>query len=203
MDPEISALARRTRGFMPESEGLALHTAVLGLQVPGPVLEIGAYCGLSSLYLGDAARSSGRLVFSVDHHRGSEENQAGWDHHDPGVVDPTSGRIDTLPFFRRTIAEAGLEGTVVAVVGESVAVAESWGPAVAMLFIDGGHAEAVAMADYRAWARRVVDGGVMAIHDVFADPREGGQAPFTVWRQALRDGYREAGCVGSLRLLRR
>ena len=49
------------------------------------------------------------MLFTVDHHRGSEENQAGWDHHDLEVVDPRTGRMDTLPFFRRTIEAAELK----------------------------------------------------------------------------------------------
>ena len=203
MDPALVALAARTRGFMPEAEGLALRQAALDLGVPGPILEVGSYCGLSAIYLGDAARTGGRLLFSVDHHRGSEENQVGWLHHDADLVDPSSGRMDTLPFFRETIVAAGLEGTVVAVVGESVAVAGAWSPGLAMLFIDGGHAEAVAMADYRAWAPRVLAGGVLAIHDVFLDPAAGGQAPYLVFQRAVADGFTAIGGTGSLRLLRR
>src|SRR6056297_4245253 len=107
---------------MPDDEGLALHDAVASLTVDGPVLEIGSYCGKSSVYLGAAARETGRVVFALDHHRGSEENQAGWEWHEPDLVDPDTGRMDTLPHFRRTISGAGLEGVVVAVVGDSPTV---------------------------------------------------------------------------------
>lgn len=187
---------------MPEAEGLALHQAVLNLGVPGPVLEVGSYCGLSALYLGSAARRAGRVVFTVDHHRGSEENQAGWEHHDPEVIDPRTGLMDTLPFLRRTLADADLEETVIPVVGPSLVVAAAWATPLAMLFIDGGHAEAVARADYTAWAPGVVKGGLLAIHDVFEDPRDGGQAPFHVWQTALEEGWRPAHAAGSLRVLR-
>jgi len=197
----LLALARQTRGFMPEPEGLALHRAALGLSGPGPILEIGGYCGLSALYLGSAAQGSGRVLYSVDHHRGSEENQQGWEHHDPALVDPISGRMDTLPFFRRTIEAAALEQTVVAVVGESRAVAAAWSTPLAMLFIDGGHSEAEAMADFEAWAPKLDRGGMLAIHDVFPDPADGGQAPYLLWKRALGAGFRESGTTGSLRLL--
>src|ERR1700722_17193319 len=120
MSPELLEVARTVKGFMPDDEGLALHAAgVIGGAV-GPLLEIGTYCGKSAVYLGAAARTAGSVCFTVDHHRGSEENQAGWDHHDTEVVDPQTGRMDTLPFFRRTIQTAGLEDVVVAVVGYSV-----------------------------------------------------------------------------------
>lgn len=186
---------------MPEREGLGLYRAVGDLRRPGPVLEIGGYCGLSALYLGAAARQAGRLVYSLDHHRGSQENQAGWKHHDPGLVDRRTGKMDTLPFFRQTIEEAGLEQTVVAIVGHSVLVAAAWSTPLSMLFIDGGHAEDVAMADYLAWVGHLVPGGVLAIHDVFETPADGGQAPFHVWRRARGEGFETAGVAGSLRLL--
>ena len=189
---------------MPDDEGLALHRAALAAPAAGgPMLEIGTYCGKSAVFLGAAARDRGTVLFTVDHHRGSEENQQGWEHHDPAVVDPRVGKMDTLPFFRATIHDAGLEGTVIAVVGPSTTVAANWGAALRLLFIDGGHAEDVAQADYAAWAPFVSPGGLVAIHDVFESPADGGQAPFHVWQRAVADGFtpvHELGC-GSLRVL--
>ena len=129
------------------------------------------------------------MLFTVDHHHGSEENQAGWEHHDESVVDPRTGRMDTLPFFRRTIEDAGLEDAVVGVIGDSPTVGRLLATPVGLLFIDGGHADDVAMADYVTWAGFVAPGGVLAIHDVFEDPADGGQAPFRVWQRAVADGF--------------
>jgi hypothetical protein len=189
---------------MPEAEGMALYEAglVAGPRGLGPFLEIGTYCGKSASYLGAAARQTGTLLFSVDHHRGSEELQPGWAHHDPDVVDPATGMIDTLPYARRTIQQAGLEGSVVLVVGESVPVARAWAAPLSLLFIDGGHGAAVAAADYTSWAPKVAVGGTLALHDVFADPAEGGQVPYEIFCQARASGgWEEVGAVGSLRLL--
>ncbi len=135
---DLLALADAARGFMPRDEGLALHQHAGGVDAPGPFLEVGSYCGKSSVYLGAAAEAQGRLLFALDHHRGSEENQPGWEWHEPDLVDPATGRIDTLPHFRRTIGEAGLDGTVVALVGDSPRVAAAWATPLALLFIDGG-----------------------------------------------------------------
>ncbi len=193
---------------MPEEEGLALYGAALAaaLAVPGPLLEVGTYCGKSAVYLGAAAEVSGRVVVSVDHHRGSEENQPGWEHHDPSLVDPLSGRIDTLPSARRTLESAAMEDRVVLVVGESSAVAAIWCCPLSLLFVDGGHGEQMAWTDYRAWSGKVAPGGSMAIHDVFPDPADGGRPPYELYRAALASGLWEelegAGC-GSLRVLRR
>ena len=194
-------VAKRVKGFMPDDEGLALHEAGLVGGLVGPLLEIGSYCGKSAVYLGAAARDCGTVLFTIDHHRGSEENQAGWEHHDSDVVDPLTGRMDTLPYFRRTIESAGLEASVIAVVGDSPTVGAAWRTPVGFLFIDGGHAEAVAMADYEIWAKHVVPGGVLAIHDCFEHPEDGGQAPFLVWQRAIGDGYKPLSTTGSLRVL--
>ena len=155
------------------------------------------------MYLGAAARAASTVLFTVDHHRGSEENQAGWEHHDPEVVDPETGRMDTLPFFRRTIAAAGLDDVVVGVVGFSIPVARAWATPVSFLFIDGGHALDVAMADYTCWSPHLAPGGTLAIHDVFERPEDGGQAPFEVWKRAVGEGFEPQSATGSLRTLRR
>ena len=199
-------LVRRVPGFMPAEEGLALHEAGRRAASLGALLEIGSWCGASAVYLGDVAEQAGTVLFCVDHHRGSEENQAGWEHHDPSLVDPATGRIDTLPRFRRTIEEAGLESTVVAVVGESTVVARHWQTRLGMVFIDGGHGRDPAHADYEAWAPLVSAEGLLAIHDVFEDPSEGGRPPYEIWCRAVEstsfEPVDELGC-GSLRVLRR
>jgi MMP 1-O-methyltransferase len=202
MDDRLLEVAREAKGFMPDDEGLALYDAACRAGGVGPLLEVGTYCGKSAVYLGAAARHAGTVLFTVDHHRGSEENQAGWEHHDREVVDPQTGRMDTLPFFRRTIQAAGLEDVVVGVVGFSAPIARVWRTPLGFLFIDGGHAEDVALADYRLWSPHVIAGGALAIHDVFEDPSAGGQAPFHVWQRAVADGFEPVSTTGSLRVLR-
>jgi predicted O-methyltransferase YrrM len=204
MDARLVEVAHAAKGFMPEDEGLALHAAGRDGVGVGPLLEIGSYCGKSAVYLGAAARDGGTVLYSVDHHRGSEENQAGWEHHDPELVDPETGRMDTLPFFRRTIERAGLEDAVVAVVGDSPVIAANWRTPLGLVFVDGGHALDVVLADYEAWSPYVAPGGVLVFHDVFEDPRDGGQAPFEVWKSAVASGlFTPVSTTGSLRVLRR
>jgi MMP 1-O-methyltransferase len=202
MDAHLLEVARAAKGFMPDDEGLALYAAGVAAHTRGPLLEIGTYCGKSAVYLGAAARVTDTVLYTVDHHRGSEENQAGWAHHDTDVVDRETGRMDTLPFFRRTIERAGLEDVVVAVVGHSQRIARNWRTPLGLLFIDGGHAFDVALADYEGWATNVVRGGQLVFHDVFENPADGGQAPFEVWKRAVADGFTPESEVGSLRVLR-
>ena len=193
---------------MPRDEGDALHAAALdaGPRLPGaPWVEVGSYCGRSTIWLGDAARRAGTVLFAVDHHRGSEENQAGWEHHDPEVVDGRTGLMDTLPYFRQGMHAAGLEDVVVAVVGRSPTVAAHWSTPLGLCFIDGGHGVEAARTDYRSWAHHVAPGGTLAIHDVFPDPADGGRPPYEeIYLPAIESGaFEERSATGSLHVLTR
>jgi MMP 1-O-methyltransferase len=196
--------AEAARGFMPAEEGLALYRTAAVYAAVGPIGEVGTYCGKSTIYLAAAAAEHGEKVITVDHHHGSEEIQEGWEHHDPEVVDPRTGRMDTLPFFRATIEDAGLADHVIAVIGTSADVARLWRTPLGMLFIDGGHSEASVVTDYEGWAPWVAHGGALAFHDIFPDPADGGQAPYRVYCRALASGaFTEVSVTGSLRVLER
>jgi predicted O-methyltransferase YrrM len=210
----LLAAARAAKGFMPDDEGLCLAAVAERSTNAGfsSIVEIGAYCGRSTLYLAAGvaraleAGARPALIFSVDHHRGSEENQPGWQHHDAALVDPETGRMDTLPFWRRALEAAGAEEMAVAVVGDSSAVASRWNVAAGVVFIDGGHGQVPALADYLGWSPRVAEGGWLLIHDVFEDPADGGRPPFEIYSRALNSGAfseEPSSGHGSLRVLRR
>ena len=203
LPPDLLALVRATKGFMPEDEGALLYDVAVDALAHGPGLEVGTYCGKSTIYLGAAARTAGGIVFTVDHHRGSEENQVGWEYHDTSLADPEFGRLDTLPTFRQTIKRAGLEEEVVAVVGRSTTVSAHWRTPLALVFVDGGHTDEHAGNDYEGWGRWVAHGGTLVIHDVFPDPADGGQAPYRIYRRALESGFEESKSLGSMRVLTR
>jgi predicted O-methyltransferase YrrM len=197
-------LIDRTKGFLDPAEGRALYDAAMLAAARGPCLEIGSYCGKSALYLGSACRRHGQVLYTIDHHRGSEEQQPGQAYFDADLFDPRQGCIDTLPHLRRTLAEAGLEETVVPIVGPSHVVARGWATPLALVFIDGGHALETVFVDYSAWAGHILAGGWLLIHDIFADPADGGQAPYHIYRLALGSGLFSAQArVGSLAVLRR
>ena len=203
----LVTVARATRGFMPDDEGLALLAA--GEEAGrrhqgGTFLEIGAWCGKSAVYLGAAAEVSDSVLFSLDHHHGSEENQEGWEHFEGDLVDPVDGRLNTLPTWQRTIATAGLEESVIGIVGDSPVVARHWQTPLSLLFIDGGHGSEPAWADYRAWTPFIELGGLLVIHDVFDDPAQGGRPPYELYLEALESkSFAELSASGSLRVLER
>jgi predicted O-methyltransferase YrrM len=197
--------ALRARGFMPPEEGDALVAAAASADASlGPFLEVGSYCGKSACYVAPVARRAGTVLYCLDHHRGSEENQPGWEWHEPDLVDQAVGKIDTLPVFRKTLYDAGLEDVVVALVGDGPNVARNWATPLSFLFIDGGHGVEPARLDYELWTPHVAAGGLLAIHDVFTDPADGGQAPHDqIYAPAVASGlFADVSATGSLRILR-
>ncbi|MCW2726336.1 MAG: hypothetical protein JWN35_3257 [Frankiales bacterium] len=203
LSEDLAAVASATTGFLPEDEARALYDAAVSAPA-GTWLEVGTYCGKSTVHLGGAARAAGAQLVTLDHHRGSEENQPGWEWHDPSLVDPYTGRLETLPSLRHTLWDAGLDDVVTAVVGSTQQVARWWTSPLTFLFLDGNHTEEVAQHDYAAFARYVMPGALLAVHDVFEDPADGGRPPYNVVLRALGSGafVQEQQC-GSLRVLRR
>lgn len=203
MGPDLR-LVEKVKGFLDAAEGLRLYeTACLATRL-GPCLEIGSYCGKSACFLGPACREAGTILFSVDHHRGSEEQQPGEGYFDAELFDHRRWTVDTLGHFRRTLQLAGLEETVVPLVCASTVAARAWATPLGLVFIDGGHALETVRADYDSWSGHIRPGGFLLIHDIFEDPSEGGQAPWLVYQTALGSGlFDELPRTKSLGVLRR
>jgi predicted O-methyltransferase YrrM len=192
------------KGFLAPEEGEALYEFCHGSGSAGPCLEVGSYCGKSTVYLGEACRETGRTLFAVDHHRGSEEHQPGEEYHDKDLFDEGMGLMDSFREFRATLKAADLEDIVVPIVAQSSVAAKDWRTPLGMVFIDGGHSLEAAMTDYECWAKHVLPGGILAIHDIFPDPGDGGQAPYTIYKKAIASGlFLELPIIGTLGILRR
>lgn len=176
------------KGFLAHEEGIALYEHARRVAGVGPCLEIGSYCGKSSVYLGVACREMGNTLYAVDHHRGSEEHQPGEEYHDRTLFDARVQRMDSFPAFRHTLALAKLEETVVPVVASSALTLRHWQTPLGLVFIDGGHSPAMAMADATGWAAKLAPGGILCIHDIFESPNDGGQGPFLAMQAVLATG---------------
>jgi len=204
VDSHAHGVALACKGFLDDDEGRRLHDLGREYARLGTVVEVGSYCGKSTVYLGSGVKAAGGLLLCVDHHRGSEEHQVGEEYHDPDLFDARVGRLDSLPELRRTLHAAGLEETAVPIVAPSPVAARIVAGPLGMVFIDGGHSHATANADYDAWADKVAPGGVLAIHDLFPDPNEGGQAPIEIYRRGLASGlFDELPGTKTLGVLRR
>jgi predicted O-methyltransferase YrrM len=194
----------RFKGFMAEEETIRLYELAREAALLGPCLEIGSYCGRSAAFLGWGCREAGGVLFSIDHHEGSEEQQPGQEYFDAELLDPATGRIDTLPFFRKTLRDLSLEETVIPIVSRSAVVARCWRTPLGLIFIDGGHTFEAAFNDYSAWVSHLTPGGYLAIHDIFADPSLGGQAPRCIYTMAVDSGlFEELPMTATLGVLRR
>lgn len=204
MDANAHAVALACKGFLDDDEGRRLQDLGRAQASLGPVVEIGSYCGKSTVYLGSGVKAGGGLLLCVDHHRGSEEHQVGEEYHDPDLFDARVGRLDSLPELRRTLHLAGLDDTAIPVVAPSPVAARFVVDGLGMVFIDGGHSHAAAHADYEAWSGKIARGGILAIHDLFPDPKDGGQAPIEIYRRALASGlFDELPGTKTLGVLRR
>ncbi len=200
----LKTLPPRVKGFLPEIEGMRLYELAREAGRLGPCLEIGSYCGKSTIYLGLGCRQAGTVLYSIDHHRGSEEHQPGQEYHDPDLFDPQTGLMDSFREFRKTLSLADIEDTVVPIVAPSAVAARFWATPLSLVFIDGGHSLEAAMTDYTCWATHVAAGGYLAIHDIFPDPARGGQAPYTIYKLAVASGlFEELPMVETLGVLRR
>ena len=204
MDPAAHKIALEAKGFLDDEEGMRLYSLAREHSHLGPILEVGSYCGKSAVYLGSAVHEVGGTLICLDHHRGSEEHQLGEEYHDPDLYDADAGALDSLASLRRTIRLAGLEDTAQLWVASSRRASRVWTTPLGMVFIDGGHSQEAAQADYDGWAKRVAPGGILAIHDLFPNPEEGGQAPIEIYRKGLDSGLFEAlATTKTLGVLRR
>ena len=192
------------KGFMDPEEGQCLYQTALNASKKAPILEVGSYCGKSTIYIGIACKENNSVVYAVDHHTGSEENQVGWEYHDSDLFDQETGRINSFPAFRKNIRNANLENFVVPIVSDSSLVSKFWSIKLSMIFIDGGHSMDAAKADYDNWSDKVMNGGFLAIHDVFPNPDDGGRPPYEIYKLALNSKkFKEIKAVKSLRILKR
>ena len=191
------------KGFLDEQEGEALFAVASEMSPQGLCVEIGSYCGKSTVILGTACQLAGGVLLAIDHHRGSEENQPGEEYFDT-ELDDGEGGMSSLLQFRANIRRANLEDTVIPALSPSQVVQQLPLAAPAFVFIDGGHSLPAALADYRNWGARVMRGGILAIHDVFPNVADGGRPPHEIYKLALHSGlFVEEKAVKSLRILRR
>ncbi len=197
-------LLNTVKGFLDVHEGKALYEVALEASRYGPCLEIGSYCGKSTVYIGSACKKNKGILFSIDHHRGSEEQQPGEEYFDPELFDPEASRVDTFQAFRKTVEAAGLLDTVVPMVCRSEVAARLWATPLSLVFIDGGHSYEAAYTDYNAWAGHIIPNGYLLIHDIFKDPEKGGQAPYHIYKLAVASGlFKVLPMIKTLGVLKR
>ena len=200
----IPEFVAEIKGFLAEDEGLRLFELALESRSLGPCLEIGSFCGKSTVYLGAACKVRGRTLFTIDHHRGSEEQQPGQPYFDSDLWNEKTSQLDSLPYFKETVRRAKLEEIVVPIIATSKAAARDWATRLGLVFIDGGHIREAVTTDYQCWYPHLLPGGFLVFHDVFSDPAKGGQSPFEVYKEAISSGeFVELPMTNTLGVLQR
>ncbi|MDQ5985732.1 MAG: hypothetical protein CSYNP_01448 [Syntrophus sp. SKADARSKE-3] len=200
---DFETVTSQIKGFLDREEGLRLYELAREASLKGPCLEIGSYCGKSAACLGLGCKVNNGTLYSIDHHRGSEEQQPGQEYFDPELLDAETGMIDTFRLFRKTLRDLSLEETIIPIVSSSAVVARSWKTPLGLVFIDGSHSFDSALMDYMVWTPHLIPGGYLLIHDIFSDPAQGGQAPYEVYNIALSSGrFREESLTKTLGVLR-
>jgi len=204
MIKQYEQIINDTKGFMAPEEGRGLYQYAQKASRFGPGLEIGSYCGKSTVFLGAGFKENNSILFTIDHHRGNEEQQPGEEYFDPDLFDESLGKIDTLKFLRNTIERADLEKAVIPIVSRSEIVAKLWRTPLSLVFIDGSHTFESAENDYQCWTPHLIDYGYLLIHDIFTDPSQGGQAPFHIYQNALNSGlFDEIEMIQTLGILKK
>jgi len=192
------------KGFMDDAEAVRLFELAEQAAAMGPVLEIGSYCGRSAAIIGTACQTKNGILYSIDHHLGSEEQQPGEEYFDPELFDQRTGGVNTLPFFRETLKKTNLEDTVIPIVSTSIVAGKMWQTPLSMVFIDGGHSFGAAYNDFLTWSPHLLSKGLLVIHDIFMDPAKGGQAPRQVYEKAIAIGmYTKLEMTKTLGVLQR
>ena len=191
------------KGFLDLNEGIALYEEVKRVSENNFCVEIGSYCGKSTCFIGQACKENKSKLITIDHHKGSEEQQLGELYFDAEVYDEKLGRVNTLPLLEKNLAKFDLEEVVKPLVMDSISASKIVENNADLIFIDGSHTFESAESDYELWKNKIKKGGTLAIHDIYDSEDEGGQAPNKIFKQSLNEGFNFIKRVKSLVLLQK
>jgi predicted O-methyltransferase YrrM len=146
-----AALERHLRdvpGWLTEEEGEVLYDLARACTGRGAIVEIGSFKGRSTICLGLGSQAGrGVPVYAIDPGHGWKRFQE----------------------FRANLARAGIDELVHPIAATSADAFPAFPePAIELLFIDGSHRYDLVDLDFHLWTRRLVDGGMLAMHDTNA-----------------------------------
>jgi len=185
--PAALRAVQDVEGWMTDAQAARLHARAALVPSGATIVEIGSFRGRSAIVLALGSDAAVRLV-CIDPHAGSDRGPQEY------APDADLGEADTAT-FHANLAAAGVDDRVEHVRAFSdapEAFAAIDGP-VALLYVDGAHRYAPALADLRDWGAKVAPGGRMLVHDSFSSigvtlailRAVTGSA---AWRYAGRDG---------------
>lgn len=172
------------KGFLSDKEAKKLQELFLKVHHLGSVLEIGTYCGKSALNFSEVAKDVNGLIYTIDHHTGSEEHQRGEEYHDSELFDERLKKFNTLPEFLKNLKSKKMAKFIIPIIDKSQNASNFFSEKISLLFIDGGHSFETALSDYNAWKDKICADGLLVIHDVFPNPKDGGRPPYEIYTLA-------------------
>ena len=172
------------KGFLSDKEAKKLQELFLKVHHLGSVLEIGTYCGKSALNFSEVAKDVNGLIYTIDHHTGSEEHQRGEEYHDSELFDERLKKFNTLPEFLNNLKSKKMAKFIIPIIDKSQNASNFFSEKISLLFIDGGHSFETALSDYNAWKDKICADGLLVIHDVFPNPKDGGRPPYEIYTLA-------------------
>ena len=192
------------KGFLNDKEAKKLQELFLNVHHLGSVLEIGTYCGKSTLNFALIAKEIDGLIYTVDHHTGSEEHQLGEEYHDEDLYDKRLEKFNTLPEFLKNLRSSNFGKYIIPVLSKSSEASRTFSETISLLFIDGGHSHEAALSDYNSWKEKICSGGLLVIHDVFPNPQDGGRPPFEIYAKAQKSKqFEDLGIYETLGILKK
>ena len=192
------------KGFLSDKEAKKLQELFLKVHHLGSVLEIGTYCGKSTLNFALIAKKIDGLIYTVDHHTGSEEHQLGEEYHDEDLYDKRLEKFNTLPEFLKNLKSSNLGNYIIPILSKSSEASKTFLETISLLFIDGGHSHEAALIDYNSWKDKICSGGLLVIHDVFPNPKDGGRPPFEIYSKAQKSKqFEDLGIYETLGILKK
>ncbi len=145
------ATAATIDGWLTDGEGEFLFRIAAACPAHSSIVEIGSWKGKSTVWLASGvSEDSGIRVFAIDPHAQSLE-------------DPRARTLDDL---NANLVRAGVSGMVVPIVATSHAIAPTFEQRPGVVFVDGSHLEEAVATDLDDWLPKLIDGGVIALHDV-------------------------------------
>lgn len=172
------------KGFLSDKEAKKLQELFLKVHHLGSVLEIGTYCGKSALNFSEVAKDVNGLIYTIDHHTGSEEHQRGEEYHDSELFDERLKKFNTLPEFLNNLKSKKMAKFIIPIIDKSQNASKFFSEKISLLFIDGGHSFETALSDYNVWKDKICVDGLLVIHDVFPNPKDGGRPPYEIYTLA-------------------
>jgi hypothetical protein len=192
------------KGFLSDKEAKKLQELFLKVHHLGSVLEIGTYCGKSALNFSEVAKDVNGLIYTIDHHTGSEEHQRGEEYHDSELFDERLKKFNTLPEFLNNLKSKKMAKFIIPIIDKSQNASNFFSEKISLLFIDGGHSFETALSDYNAWKDKICADGLLVIHDVFPNPKDGGRPPYEIYTLARESKeFNDLGIYETLGILKK